>query len=38
MQYERMTSYGKKKKEKNNERLWKSNLPSSAAASLDEPM
>jgi hypothetical protein len=37
MQYERMTSYGKKK-EKNNERLWKSNLPSSAAASLDEPM
>jgi hypothetical protein len=37
MQYERMTSYGKKKKEKNNERLWKSNLPSSTAASLGEP-
>jgi hypothetical protein len=35
MQYERMTSYGKK--EKNNERLEKSNLLSStAAASLDE--
>jgi hypothetical protein len=37
MQYERMTSYGKK--EKNNERREKFNLLSStAAASLDEPM
>lgn len=38
MQYERMTSYGKKEKEKNNERLWKSNLLSSTAASPGEPM
>jgi hypothetical protein len=38
MQYERMTRYGKKEKEKNNERLWKSNLPSSTAVSLGEPM
>jgi len=38
MQYERMTSYGKKEKEKNNERLWKSNLLSSTTASLGEPL
>jgi hypothetical protein len=38
MQYERMTNYGKKEKEKNNERLLKSNLPSSTAASLGETM
>jgi hypothetical protein len=38
MQYERMTSYGKKKEE-NNERLEKANLTSSTTtASLGEPM
>jgi hypothetical protein len=37
MQYERMTSYGKK--EENNERLEKANLTSSTTtASLGEPM
>ena len=41
MQYERMTSYGKKKVNNNNETLEKSNLtssPTTITASLGEPM
>jgi hypothetical protein len=41
MQYERLTSYGKKKVNNNNETLEKSNLtssPTTTAASLGEPM
>jgi hypothetical protein len=41
MQYERLTSYGKKKVNNNNETLERSNLtssPTTTAASLGEPM